>query len=93
MSHAPENSILIVKEVEMKEQKKMIFKELMEKKRNFRSLISFPVSLFLHTSIIVTLIIYPLLSSANMPEVKNLAVSLLSMPKLVTPGLQHGNKP
>jgi len=77
----------------MKNRKKMIFKELMEKKKSYRNLISIPVSLLLHTSIIATLIIYPLLSSTNMPEVKMLSVNLLSMPKLITPGLQRGSKP
>lgn len=93
MPFLSENSIFSVKEVEMKTQRNEFFKELTEKRKNFRSLITIPASLIIHSSVIAALIIYPLITASDMPEIKNLSVHLLSMPKLTTPGIKHGRKP
>lgn len=77
----------------MTNEKRVFFKELTRKKNKFRGLISIPLSLLFHFSMIGALVIFPLISAQDMPEVKNHAVHLFSMPKLTTPSIRQGSKP
>jgi len=82
--------ILVSEEAEMKNQKRLLFKELMEKRKSFGKLILLPISFILHSLVILTLVIYPMVSTGKMPEIKSFSVKLFSMPKLVTPGIKSG---
>lgn len=77
----------------MTNEKKVFFKGLTEKKKNRKGWITLPLSLLFHCSMIGTLIIYPLITAQDMPEVKNLAVHLMSMPKPAAPGVRAAGKP
>lgn len=74
----------------MKDYKRVFFKDLTEKRKSFGKLILVPASLILHSAVVLSLIIYPMVSAGEMPEIKSLSVKLLSMPKLITPGVRSG---
>jgi len=70
--------------------KRVFFKEITQTDGNLAKVVLLPVSLLFHSIVIAFFLVYPIMSTGEMPKIENYSVRLLSMPKLDAPGIRRG---